>query len=134
MVRALKPVKMKTPLQQLASARAKANLERSKALQSKLMYLGTQKLGLGDGFTEYPFSTTRDWRFDVAWPSRKIAVEIEGGVWSGGRHTRGAGFLADMEKYNAAVCLGWSVLRFTPDQVSSGAAEPALQVLRAFGW
>jgi len=43
-----------------------------------------------------------------------IAVEVEGGVWSRGRHVRGAGYLADLEKYNAAVVMGWRVLRYTP--------------------
>lgn len=44
-------------------------------------------------------------------------MEIEGGVWSMGRHTRGSGFVKDMEKYNAAASLGWRVFRFTPKQV-----------------
>jgi hypothetical protein len=46
-----------------------------------------------------------------------VALEVEGGAWSGGRHTRGAGFLGDMEKYNAAAILGWCVLRCTPQQL-----------------
>ena len=58
----------------------------------------------------------RRWRFDYAIPAKKIAIEIEGGVWTRGRHTRGAGFMRDMEKYNMAVELGWVVLRYTPDQ------------------
>jgi len=62
---------------------------------------------------EHRFHPTRRWRFDFAWPSKKIAVEIEGGTWTGGRHTRGAGFQKDCEKYNAAAVLGWTVLRFT---------------------
>ena len=59
----------------------------------------------------------RRWRFDFALPKHKIGIEIEGGAWSNGRHTRGAGFIADLEKYNAAVVLGWRVLRFTPQQI-----------------
>jgi len=43
-----------------------------------------------------------------------VALEVEGGVWTGGRHTRGAGFIEDMEKYNAAACMGWFVLRIMP--------------------
>lgn len=55
----------------------------------------------------------RQWRFDFAWPDVLVAVEVEGAVFTGGRHTRGVGFTADCEKYNAAVVLGWAVLRVT---------------------
>lgn len=70
--------------------------------------------------TEYRFHKTRRWRFDYAWPLRKVALEVEGGVWTKGRHTRGGGYLGDMEKYNAATLLGWRVIRFTPTQVRKG--------------
>lgn len=60
---------------------------------------------------EFVFAKPRRWRFDFAWPSRKVAVEIEGGVWSGGRHTRGGGFIGDCEKYNEACFCGWQVYR-----------------------
>lgn len=72
---------------------------------------------------EYRFHPDRRWRFDYCWPSQSIAVEIEGGVWSGGRHTRGSGFLKDMEKYNEAGRLGFRVFRFTPRQLKTGEAQ-----------
>ena len=62
---------------------------------------------------EYKFHPTRRWRFDFAWPEKKVAVEIEGGVYIDGRHTRGKGYERDLEKYNAAVTDGWKVFRFT---------------------
>ena len=62
---------------------------------------------------EHRFHPTRRWRFDFAWPDYKLAVEVEGGAWTGGRHTRGSGFVADCDKYNAATVLGWRVLRYT---------------------
>lgn len=71
---------------------------------------------------EYRFHDKRKWRFDFAWPEKKVAVEIEGGVWTGGRHTRGAGFIKDTEKYNTAALLGWKVLRFHGEAVKSGEA------------
>ncbi|MEX3555278.1 MAG: hypothetical protein VB131_01155 [Burkholderia gladioli] len=71
---------------------------------------------------EYRFDASRRWRFDFCWPDVGVAVEIEGGIWSGGRHTRGSGFEADAVKYNAAAMQGWRVLRFTGGMVRSGAA------------
>lgn len=62
---------------------------------------------------EYRFAPPRKWRFDFAWPALRVAVELEGGVWTGGRHATGAGLIADMDKYNAAASLGWRVLRFS---------------------
>ncbi len=71
---------------------------------------------------EVMFDDTRRWRFDFADTKAKIAVEIEGGVWSGGRHTRGKGFGEDCVKYNRAQELGWTVFRYTTAMVISGAA------------
>ena len=71
---------------------------------------------------EYAFTEKRRWRFDFAWPARKLAVEIEGGIFSGGRHTRGSGFEKDCEKYAEAVLAGWRVLRVTTAMVTDGRA------------
>lgn len=78
---------------------------------------------------EYRFSPPRKWKFDfVILPiERKIAVEVEGGTWSGGRHVRGKTYALDLEKYNAASKAGWVVLRYTTDMVKSGAAEKDLR-------
>ena len=73
--------------------------------------------------SEVKFHPERKWRFDFCYPALKIAVEQEGGVWVGGRHTSGAGFVKDMEKYNAAGALGWRIFRFTPWQMKSGEAS-----------
>ena len=72
--------------------------------------------------TEYRFHPTRKWRADLIWPACYIAVEIEGGAWIQGRHTRGSGFVKDMEKYNELAICGYRLLRFTPQQVKSGEA------------
>ena len=68
---------------------------------------------------EYRFHAERLWRFDYAFPQHKIALEVEGGVHTGGRHIRPKGFLGDMEKYNAAAVLGWRVLRCTPSTLTT---------------
>jgi very-short-patch-repair endonuclease len=67
-----------------------------------------------DAVAEFKFHPDRKWRADFSIPSEMLLIEIDGGAWSGGRHTRGAGFIGDMEKLNAAACLGYRVLRFMP--------------------
>lgn len=71
---------------------------------------------------EHRFAPPRRWRFDRSWPARRLAVELEGGVWSGGRHTRPAGYESDCEKYNAACAEGWRVLRFTAKMLDTDPA------------
>lgn len=78
--------------------------------------------GLPEPVGEYRFDESRRWRFDWAWVREKVAVEVEGGVFSKGRHLRPEGFLKDIEKYNQAVLLGWRLFRVTPQMVSSGEA------------
>lgn len=64
----------------------------------------------------------RDWRFDFAWPAKKFAVEVEGGAWVNGRHTRGQGFVDDCVKYHHAMRLGWTVYRCEGNLINSGEA------------
>lgn len=66
---------------------------------------------------EYRFNEKRRWRFDFAWPAHKLAVEIDGGRWVpfGGRHA-GDG---DREKLNSAAALGWTVFRYSSNQLRS---------------
>lgn len=85
--------------------------------------------------TEYRFHATWKWRFDYAWPRWKVALEVEGGVWTGGRHTRGSGFVKDMKKYNHAAAMGWLVLRCQPRTLATGETMAYLKAaLKAHGW
>ena len=78
-----------------------------------VLLLMLDQAGLGGYVLEHKFHPARRWRADLSYPEHKLIVEWEGAVWSGGRHVRPKGFLGDVEKYNAAVLLGWRVLRFT---------------------
>lgn len=71
---------------------------------------------------EYQFNENRKWRADFHITGTKILIEVEGGIWSNGRHTRGKGYMGDMEKYNSATELGYSVFRYSTEQVKSGKA------------
>lgn len=71
---------------------------------------------------EYRFHLERRWRFDWAFPALLLAIEVEGGAWTGGRHTRGGGFEKDLEKYAEALTLGWRILRVSPSWIRDGRA------------
>ena len=73
----------------------------------------------------------KDWRFDFAFVDLNLAVEVEGGSWSSGRHTRGKGFEDDCIKYGKAMELGWNVYRCTSGMIKSGAAATSIVKLIA---
>lgn len=106
----------------------RSSKKKAKALSrhEETFALHVRASGLEDGMKrEYVFHPHRKWRFDFAWPSvsRPLAVEIEGGIWmKRGAHTGGTGVTRDIEKMNAAISLGWKVMRFTGDMVKSGEA------------
>lgn len=75
---------------------------------------------------EWKFHPVRKWKFDfIVGPD--IAIEVEGGTWSGGAHSRGKHFEDDCEKYNTATLFGWRVFRFTTDMVKKGVAIEFIQ-------
>jgi very-short-patch-repair endonuclease len=94
--------------------------------------------GLPEPQREYRFEEHRGpngrlahYRFDFAWPDKMLAVECEGGIWTGGRHVTAKGYEADARKYNRAALLGWRVLRFTASMISDG--EAILLIRSALG-
>jgi len=68
-------------------------------------------------YAEHKFCTKRKWRFDYYWEEWKLALEVEGGVWINGGHTRGSGFVKNMEKYNTAATMGIRLIRCLPKEV-----------------
>lgn len=85
--------------------------------------------GLKIAEREYRFCDLRRWKFDYAWPERRLAVELEGGVWVGGRHVRGKGYINDCEKYGTAALMGWLVIRLPPDLITAEWVERIKEAL-----
>lgn len=67
---------------------------------------------------EYRFHPTRKWAADYCHEASRTLIELEGGTWAGGRHTRGDGYAADCEKYNAALIQRYSVFRLATGMVT----------------
>jgi hypothetical protein len=83
--------------------------------------------------TEYPFAkmggSKRRYRFDLAIPGLKVALEIHGGAFikrrdggTGGAHHSIEGRARDMAKGNLAAVMGWIVIEVSPKEVSDGTA------------
>lgn len=85
-------------------------------------------MGIPAPVAEFRFHPTRKWRADFAWPDAKVLLEVEGGIFIQGRHSRGTGMQKDMEKYNNAALLGYRVLRCTPKTLTDPAT---FEMLRA---
>lgn len=74
---------------------------------------------------EYPFGGIgggRKWRFDMAWPGDRVALEVQGGGWVHGRHTQPKGFENDCEKASHAAACGWRLLLVTARMIQDGRA------------
>lgn len=80
-------------------------------------------LELPEPVREYQFLTDRRFRFDFCWVDKMLAAEVEGGTWSGGRHSREPGYSQDAYKYSRAALAGWKVIRITGDMLNDGRAE-----------
>ena len=71
--------------------------------------------GLPECEVELKFCETRKWKFDFAWEAPHfLALEVQGGIFTGGRHTQGAALLKEYEKLNAAASRGWRVMFCIP--------------------
>jgi hypothetical protein len=85
--------------------------------------------GPSDCVREFRWCPGRLWRADFAFPnpSTRLLVEVQGGSWSGGRHTRGAGYEQDCEKLVLAQLAGWTMFWFTPRQVKDWTAAANIE-------
>lgn len=103
--------------------------DRKEAEDSLAWVLTVNKIGFRREVQFYP---PRKWRFDFVLEPYEllIAIEVEGGSWTGG-HRHGSEADKDCEKSNCAVREGWKVLRVTPGMVRDGRA--LLEVERALG-
>lgn len=97
-------------------------------LEHKFLNLWMRLSGSEMPKCEYRFHEKLRWRFDFAWPEKKVAVEMEGGVFTRGGHTRGKGYSKDCDKYNAAAELGWRVLRYTIKHIDEQPVQVIEQV------
>lgn len=118
-----------TPEQQ-AKAAAKAQ---KKATERRIFLTWLRVQALPPAVWELAFDTEngREWRFDWAWPEYKVALEIQGGTFVNGRHSRGPALRKEYEKLNAALVQGWVVVHTLAGEVMTPAVTRTLHRLLA---
>lgn len=109
--------------------RTKEQRKADKAADLELQKTMLRAWGLYGFHPEWHFTPGRRWAFDWAWPESKVALEVEGGGWRGMGHAAPVRFHQDIEKYNAAVLLGWAVIRCTPEDFRGGKFAVMVQTL-----
>lgn len=116
--------KVLSPIEK-ANKEAKAAAKKQQAASTLKIFTGLMATcNVPAPKTEWQFHPERKWALDYAWPEKRIALEIEGGVFIGGRHTSGMGFAADMVKYNQLTLLGWRLIRVQPKELlTKGTAD-----------
>lgn len=100
---------------------------RQKSYSEKVVTAFFKEQGIPEPEFEYKFHRERKWRFDLSWKSfhkegykyvftsmPNLAIEVQGGIWTAGRHNRGAAMLKEWEKLNEAAAMGWRILYIQP--------------------
>ena len=78
---------------------------------------------------EYGAIASRKYRWDFAYPSARLLIEIQGAVFKKGAHSSGVGVTRDITKANIATLNGWRVLAFTGTMVNHGIAARMVQIV-----
>lgn len=94
-----------------------------KTVVEELMASQLHDAGLAPFQQNAYFIRGRKFQADFWWPEKRIALEVDGGVWmprSG--HTSGAGYTSDRERDVEALLQGIITVRYTSDQVRNGYA------------
>ncbi len=79
---------------------------------------------------EHRFHDTRKWRLDFAHIEAKVGIEIQGGIWNGGRHGRGYGIAQDNEKSNEAIFCGWVIIKLAGNQITTETLEKIVTLIK----
>lgn len=94
----------------------------------KLVIQAWAQCGLPGAVAEYHFHADRKWRFDYAFVEQRVALEVQGGIFTRGRHTRGAALKKEWEKLNHAAAAGWLILYCAPGEECR---RPLIDLLKA---
>ena len=83
--------------------------------------------GLPEPLLQFKFLDDRRYKADFAWPAIQLLVEVDGGTFSKGRHSRPTGRSNDCVRDIEALLAGFTTVRLTTDLVESGQGADLVQ-------
>lgn len=98
----------------------RVKVKRKASYDPKIVTAFFKEHGIPEPLWEFQFHSVRKWRFDMSWATNEphkeggVFLEVNGGIFIRGAHSRGAQTLKDWEKWNEAVCMGWKPLFCQP--------------------
>lgn len=105
------------------TAKATSELEDALAFQMRIA-------GLPVPIPQFMPIPGRKLAFDFGFPDWRLLIEVQGGIWTKGKHGRGSGIIQDQDKLNLAVLNGYFTLQFSVNHIDDGTALRVIQ--RAF--
>jgi very-short-patch-repair endonuclease len=107
-----------------AAALLTAAADRADSAAERILVKLLRAAGLTGWEVGLPF---QQWKIDIAFPDKRIAIEIDGWAW----HTDVQRFRTDRYKGNALVGAGWTLLRFTWHDLTNRPAYVIAQIRAA---
>ena len=88
-----------------------------------MFWLQLRAAGIQEGWTQQVKAVPgRQFKFDFCHAERRILVEVQGGNYQHGAHSRPMGLKRDYTKANLAQRHGWKIYQFDGDMVNDGEA------------
>ncbi len=81
---------------------------------------------------EFAKPINKRWKADFAFVDQMLLIEVDGGIWVNGKHVRSGSADNERIRQNAATCLGYAVLRFTPKMLDN-AVDTIVHWMEAHG-
>lgn len=110
---------LKIKLSKEAKEQKRIANKQAKEFTQETFFLLLDQVNVPRPTPEHVFHNSRKWRFDYCWIDQMVVLEVEGGIFIRGRHSRGAGMKEDMDKYNEAAVLGYRIVKVVPTELCS---------------
>lgn len=137
------PKSRKSPAKRQKGVSKKESKPKKKDALENDFYTAWQTYGTGHTVTrQYAVKSNRyvtpkrrnpkTYNIDFCWVGLKFCVEIQGGTYGNGAHSRGAGYAADRKRIRDLSFMGWIVWEYTTDDLKPNTLYDTILEVSAF--